>query len=443
MGIRLSAPGLVCCAGANREDFFRAALKGDNGGIAPFVISEKGRFLVGRVRGFDDPPEAAGARLKGTEGRLYRIAAAALEQISPEIEKAVAAFGAERVGVCAGSCDNGSELSFPAHREYFSAGAFPLAYDLRFQSAALVADFIAELFGLKGPCLTVSTACASSAGALVKGAELIRAGLCDAVVAGGADIVSETVLLGFSALEAVSDTLCNPFSRNRRGITLGEGAAFFVMRHDEGGGAAPGRAGADGKISAGADGPRIELLGFGESADAYHITAPRPDGSGAAAAMRGALSAAGIKPADVDYINLHGTGTKLNDGMEALATEAVFGRDSPPVSSTKPITGHTLGAAGALELSLCWMALAAADSSAPGQNGAAAVSGYGTLPMHRWDGEYDEGMPALHFVGSRGAAAKSGGVENPYRPINVCMSNSFAFGGCNTSLIIGRGVDNV
>jgi 3-oxoacyl-[acyl-carrier-protein] synthase-1 len=325
-------------------------------------------------------------------------------------------------------------LSLPAHRAYFSTGSFPAAYELRFQGAALVSDFTADLFGLRGPCLTVSTACASSAGALVKGAELIRAGVCDAVVAGGADIVSETVLLGFSALEAVSDTVCNPFSRNRRGITLGEGAAFFVMRHT--GVEAP--AGAGGKISAGAAEPRIELLGCGESADAYHMTAPRPDGSGAAAAMAEALLRAGIEPARVDYVNLHGTGTKLNDGMEALAIDAVFGGASPPVSSTKPITGHTLGAAGALELSLCWMVIAAS-----GPAGQGAPVSRGVLPRHCWDGEYEDGMPALHFVGSRGAAGESEGVENPYRPINVCMSNSFAFGGCNTCLIIGRGVDNV
>ncbi|MDR2133544.1 MAG: 3-oxoacyl-ACP synthase [Treponema sp.] len=425
MGIRLSAPGLVCCAGGGREDFFRAALRGDSGGIVPVVISGERRFLVGRVKGFDDPGGGA-AFPRGFDGRIYRIAAAALEQIRSEIGQAVADFGAERVGVCAGSCDNGSELSLPAHRAYFSDGAFPGGYELRFQSAALVADFTAELFGLKGPCLTAATACASSAGALARGAELIRAGLCDAVVAGGADIVSETVLLGFSALEAVSDTLCNPFSRNRRGITLGEGAAFFVMRR--------------GDAPAGTGEPRIELLGCGESADAYHMTAPRPDGSGAAAAMTGALLDAGIKPAQVDYVNLHGTGTKLNDGMEALAVEAVFGGASPPVSSTKPVTGHTLGAAGALELSLCWMAIAA--SPAAGQDGAAPPVSRGALPRHCWDGEYDGEMPALRFAGSRGAA-ESGGPENPRRPINVCMSNSFAFGGCNTCLVIGRGVGNV
>jgi 3-oxoacyl-[acyl-carrier-protein] synthase-1 len=359
----------------------------------------------------------------GTEGRLYRITAAALEQIRPEIEKLRAAFGPERVGVCAGSCDNGSELSLPAHKAYFSAGAFPETYDLRFQSAALVSEFVADLFGLKGPCLTTATACASSAGAIVKGAELIGAGLCDAVVAGGADIASETALLGFSALEAVSGAVCNPFSRNRRGITLGEGAAFFVMRRagDGPGGEDPAEAESFGPAA-----PWIELLGFGESADAYHMTAPRPDGAGAAAAMNGALLRAGIKPADVDYVNLHGTGTVLNDSMEALAMEAVFGGDSPPASSTKPVTGHTLGAAGALELSLCWMALAAPP--APGKP---------SLPPHRWDGEYDEGMPALHFAGEPGRAESLG------RGINICMSNSFAFGGCNTSLIIGRRITDV
>jgi 3-oxoacyl-[acyl-carrier-protein] synthase-1 len=322
---------------------------------------------------------------------------ATLEQIRGEVEAAVAAYGPERIGVCAGSCDNGSELSLAAHLVYFSAGAFPAGYDIHFQSPAPAAEYIAACFGLSGPCFAVATACASGAGAIVKGAELIESGLCDAVIAGGADLVSETALSGFAALEAVSGAVCNPFSKNRAGITLGEGAAFFVMRKDS----------AEG-------GPRIELLGWGESADAHHMTAPRSGGEGALAAMTEALAAAGIGPAGVDYVNLHGTGTPLNDQMEAAALRAVFADNGPPLSSTKPVTGHTLGAAGALELALCWMILAAGRKT-------------GKLPVHCWDGDRDSGMPALNMVNSETSACP-----------RVCMSNSFAFGGCNVSLIIGR-----
>jgi 3-oxoacyl-[acyl-carrier-protein] synthase-1 len=329
--------------------------------------------------------------LSGNPGsnRLFHMTLAALEQIRPEVEKAIAAYGSERVGVCVGSCDNGSESSLPAHRSYFSGDGFPALYALRHQSASFIAEFIAGFFGIKGHCLTVATACASSAGAIVKGAQLIESGLVDAVISGGADLASETVLLGFAALEAVSDQICNPFSKNRKGITLGEGAAFFVLQNGS------------------AD---IELLGWGESADAHHMTAPRPDGSGARAAMEEALTMAQISPDDVDYINLHGTGTPLNDIMEARAVYAVFADEAPPLSSTKPITGHTLGAAGALELALCRMALTE-----------------GALPAHCWDGQLDEEIPRFNFV-----------APNISAKPKICMSNSFAFGGCNTSLIIGR-----
>jgi 3-oxoacyl-[acyl-carrier-protein] synthase-1 len=317
------------------------------------------------------------------------------------VEQAAAVYGPDRVGVCIGSCDNGSELSLEAHRAYFSTGCFPENYELRYQGAAYPAEYIARRFGLTGPVLTVSTACASGAGAVSQGAVLIRGGFCDAVIAGGVDIVSQTVLLGFDSLETVSDAPCNPFSKNRKGITLGEGAAFFVLSRES-------------------LGIPITLLGAGESADAFHITAPRPDGEGAIRAMKEALAAAGIGPRDVGYINLHGTGTPLNDAMEALAVAAVFpGAASPPVSSTKSITGHTLGAAGALELALCWLALSYAAETSAGDL---------LLPVHVWDGVYDDDLPRLRFAGR----------DTTLRGLRICMSNSFAFGGCNISLIIGR-----
>ncbi|MDR2495180.1 MAG: hypothetical protein LBD24_08170 [Spirochaetaceae bacterium] len=154
----------------------------------------------------------------------------------------------------------------------------------------------------------------------------------------------------------------------------------------------------------------VALLGAGESADAFHITAPRPDGSGAARAMRCALADAGCGPERVGYINAHGTGTVLNDRMEALAIAEVFSDRPPALSSTKPVTGHTLGAAGALELAICWMTLAEARG----------------LPVHRWDGVPDPDIPGLVFAAPDTA---------PRDPL-VCMSNSFAFGGCNVSIIL-------
>ncbi|MDR2631958.1 MAG: 3-oxoacyl-ACP synthase [Spirochaetaceae bacterium] len=401
--VYLSAPALICCAGNNGESFFEAAQRGDRSGIVPFPLSDafpasaldKGPFPVGRISDDFFPP--------GEGSRFFRIAGAALEQIRAEVAEAVAAYGPDRVGVCVGSCDNGSEVSLEAHGIYFSTGRFPESYRLAFQGASYPAEYIARRFGLSGPVLAVSTACASGAGAISQGAALIRGGICDAVLAGGVDIVSPTVLLGFDSLETVSQEPCNPFSKNRKGITLGEGAAFFVLSRKP-------------------LGFPIVLLGAGESADAFHITAPRPDGQGAIRAMEEALAAAGIGPQEVGYVNLHGTGTPLNDAMEAQAMAAVFPdiASFPPVSSTKSITGHTLGAAGALELALCALALAYAAAPPAGDRL--------SLPVHVWDQVYDEALPLLRFADH----------DTPLGDLRICMSNSFAFGGCNMSLIIGR-----
>ena len=336
-----------------------------------------------------------------TDTRIIRIIDKALEQMRPNIEKAIAAYGPEKIGVCLGSCDNGSEGYLLAHKEFFIGGSFPKDYRLYFQSASFPADYIAHKFGLKGPVFTVATACASGASAIMRGAELIRSGYCCAVIAGGADVVSETVLMGFHALEAVSDSPTNPLSKNRKGINLGEGAAFFLL---------------DSKGAAASQDGDIELLGAGESADAYHMTAPGPDGAGPAKAMKTAIMEAKIAPSQIGYVNLHGTGTDLNDKAEAFALKAVFGETLPKVSSTKPIMGHTLGAAGALETAVCWMVLKE-------QKG---------LPVHCWDGEMDEEFPSLPVV-------SLSDVEQPApAPISACITNSFAFGGCNVSLVLGR-----
>jgi len=387
--IWLSAPGLVCCAGKNRNELYDSCLKGFQGGMVMRELpGTTGKFPVGLMPGdlpeVDFPPAAYAG---GT--RIIRIIDAALEQIRPAIEQAIAKYGAEKIGVCLGSCDNGSEGSLLAHHALLAQGAFPEDYQLRFQSASFPAEFIARRFGLSGQVFTIATACASGASAIIRGAELIRAGLCEAVIAGGADIVSPTVFAGFHALEAISDSLTNPFSKNRKGINLGEGAAFFLLDSEKN--------------------SDVELLGAGESADAYHMTAPGTEGTGPAKAMKAALVDAELKAEQIGYINLHGTGTELNDKAEALAMKAVFD-EVPPISSTKPITGHTLGAAGALEAAICWMVLTE-------QRG---------LPAHCWDGVKDEEIPVF--------PSKEDGQKKP----SICMSNSFAFGGCNVSLILGR-----
>lgn len=356
-------------------------------------LNGKGLGLAGQIA-WEMPdivcqPPAQASSVYTDNTRINRIINAALEQIRPEIEKAIAAYGHERIGVCFGSCDNGSEGSLLAHKAFLANGCFPEDYSLHFQSASFSAEFIARKFNLKGPVLTVATACASGASAILRGSELIRAGLCDAVIAGGADIVSDTVLMGFHALEALSDTPNIPFSKNRKGINLGEGAAFFLL---------------DSKEDSG-----VELLGAGESADAFHMTAPGQDGAGPVKAMKAALLEAALNPEQIGYVNLHGTGTDLNDKAEAIAMKTLFANNPPPASSTKPIMGHTLGAAGALEAAVCWMVLTAKKG----------------LPVHCWDGEGDEELPFLPHI-------PDGNTPS------ICMSNNFGFGGCNVSLIMGK-----
>ena len=394
--IYLSAPGLICCAGQNKDELYSSCLTGYQGGLKMMELFDGKQFPTGLVipekhKVVSNSPVKEPSAYAGST-KIIKLIEAALEQIQSEIENVISKYSVDRIGVCLGSCDNGSEGSILAHKALLENGAFPADYNLRFQSASFAAEFIAAKFGLQGPVITTATACASGTSAIIRGAELIRSGFCDAVIAGGADVVSETVLLGFHALDALSENLANPFSKNRKGINLGEGAAFFVL-----------------DTVPFAQAENIELLGYGESCDAYHMTAPGIDGAGPANAMKAALANAGIEPSQIGYVNLHGTGTLLNDKAEAIAMKNVFSGLTPPSSSIKPITGHSLGTAGSLETAICWMTLNMKKG----------------LPLHCWDGEKDEELPFHPYT-------------NMSEPPSICMNNNFAFGGCNVSLILGR-----
>jgi 3-oxoacyl-[acyl-carrier-protein] synthase-1 len=261
------------------------------------------------------------------------------------------------------------------------------------QEVGATAEFIARVLNIKGPTYGISTACSSGAKALAAARRLIRAGICDAVIAGGVDTLCQLTVRGFSSLEAVSESRCNPFSKNRKGINIGEGAALFLVTAEARG---------------------VELSGVGEGSDAYHISAPEPSGAGAVRCMSGALKDAGVNAAEVGYVNLHGTATTLNDQMESLAMQEVFGLDTF-CSSTKPFTGHTLGAAGAVEAGICWLTLDSDHSD--------------LLPVHIWDGVRDPELPSINLV-SPECSLKT--------PLRYVLSNTFAFGGNNISLLLGR-----
>lgn len=402
MKIYLSKPGFICACGDNvsqdvSEEFTQNIFSGNAGGIVKIKCSLKNNdskegksFYAGKI---------SDSKLKQVQdkfdSRFIQILDYALEGVRGSVVTALSKYGTKRVAVCVGQCDNGSFLSLNAYRHYYETGAYSKEYDIKAQGADYAATYASHKFGLEGPSLAFATACSSGAGALVKAAELIKAGLADAAVAGGADIASDTVLLGFDSLEAVSKEKTNPFSKNRSGITLGEGAAFFVLSREP--------------LSE--DEEKIILSGYGESSDASHMTAPLADGSGAKAAMEGALQRAGLNPKDIGYVNLHGTGTRLNDSMEAKALNSVFKDYKVPCSTTKPLMGHTLGAAGALEGAVCYYTLKKQE-----------------LPVQVWDKQEDDAFPPLNIVSS---AQKADGIVN-------CMSNSFAFGGCNVSLILSK-----
>lgn len=257
------------------------------------------------------------------------------------------------------------------------------------QQIAAPAQFLARQLGISGPAFTLSTACTSGAKAIAAGRRLLQSGAVDWVIAGGADALCGLTVQGFSALDAIAPEPCNPLSANRRGINIGEAAALFLLSRRPSG---------------------VSVAGVGESSDAHHISAPDPAGVGAERAVRAALDDAGIAPNAVDYINLHGTATELNDKMEAHAIARVF-PSNVPCSSTKPFTGHTLGAAGALEAGLCVLAL---------------QTGY--LPPHCWDGQADDALPALQLVPADQAATAT--------ECRHVLSTSFAFGGNNIALLL-------
>ncbi len=256
------------------------------------------------------------------------------------------------------------------------------------------AEFLKWYLGTKNFAAGVSTACTSGIKAFSTAIKLLENNVCKAVIAGGVDTIAPMPTYGFHALEVLSHERTNPFSKNRNGISLGEGGALFLVTKQQN-----------------KNTENIKILGIGESSDAYHSATPDPKGEQAAAAIQQALDDAGLKPDDIDYINLHGTGTVSNDLMEANAIFKIF-ENKVPASSTKPYTGHCLGAASSVESYICWEIL----------------KGKRNLPIHEFDGEYDESLPKINLVNENTSS------EN----IKICMCTSFGFGGTNAVIILGR-----
>jgi 3-oxoacyl-[acyl-carrier-protein] synthase-1 len=389
-GCYLNALGILCASGDSTTTVKQNLLSGQTKLTASDAFSAGRLLQLGLCQG-ELPPVPLSD--KKWHSRNNQFALVALNQIDSEVAAAIDRFGAHRVAVIIGTSTSGIAESESAIRQWVRSGVVPSGYDYGLQEVGATAQFVAKILGTNGPTYGISTACSSGAKALAAARRLIRAGICDAVIAGGVDTLCQLTVSGFSSLEAVSDSRCNPFSKNRSGINIGEGAALFLVTSEVGG---------------------IALSGVGEGSDAHHISAPDPGGAGAVRCMAGALGDAGVTAAEVGYVNLHGTATVLNDAMESQAMQEVFGLDTL-CGSTKPFTGHTLGAAGAVEAGICWLML-------EGNSGE-------LLPINVWDGVRDPELPAINLVSANSSLNS---------PLNYVLSNTFAFGGNNISLILGR-----
>ena len=388
----LNALGMLCSIGGSPVEIKKSLLAQKPGLTLTNAYGIEQTVLIGLFQG-----ELPSVPLphKKWHTRNNQFAYAALSQIRGEVDAAIEKYGAHRIAVVVGTSTSGIDESEQAVEHWVTHSEFKSEYDYGMHEMGATAQFVAETLGVRGPTYGISTACSSGAKAIATARRLIQSGLCDAVIAGGVDTLCQLTVLGFSSLEAVSRQACNPFSKNRDGINIGEGGALFLISSDPEG---------------------VELCGVGEGSDAYHISAPDPTGAGAFRCMNAALKDAGLEASQIDYINLHGTATALNDQMESLAVSQLFGEDVV-CSSTKPFTGHTLGAAGAVEAGICWLCL---------QHDASSL-----VPVHLWDGEPDPALPALNLVVSD---------YNPAQKIRYALSNSFAFGGNNISLLFGRSV---
>ncbi|WP_338806609.1 beta-ketoacyl-[acyl-carrier-protein] synthase family protein [Pseudomonas chlororaphis] len=391
----LNALGVICALGRDKQQVARSLFAGDCSSMRAAAGWVPDRSVpVAAVQG---PLASIPAELGQQSSRNNQLLLEAALQIRDDIDQAIARYGHSRIGIVLGTSTSGIDEASRGIAHYLRDRHFPADYDYRQQELAAPANFLADWLDLSGPTYVISTACTSSARALMSARRLLDLGLCDAVLCGGVDSLCKLTLNGFSALEAVSAQRCNPFSVNRDGINIGEAAVLFLMS----------------KETLGAQ--PIALLGAGASSDAHHISAPEPNGRGALQAMQKALHNAGLQAEQIGYLNLHGTATQHNDAMESLAVDQLFPA-GVPCSSTKPMSGHTLGAAGALEAAFCWLSLSATNSTH-------------TLPPHVWDAQADPQLPPLHWV-----TATTRLEQNAPRCL---MSNSFAFGGNNVSLIIG------
>lgn len=374
----------VCNAlGPDRDTIRDCLQRGQRGlGEVPFTLPFP--TVVGAVR-HELPPLPS--ELASWSNRPTRMAKHLVDQLESALARTHRRWRPERIGIVLGTSTSGADATEHAYAHFLEHGSLPTGYDFRKQHTfgALV-DLLGRLTGAKGPAWVVSTTCTSSAKPFGSARRLIASDVLDAVIVGGIDTLCAMTLSGFHALGALSARACKPFSEQRDGINIGEGGALLLVERS---------------------GDGLALLeAVGESSDAYHISAPHPEGLGARLAMQRALDEAGLKPEQVDHINAHGTGTPLNDAAEGKAITAVFG-DEIPIASTKGYTGHTLGGAGAIEAAISLICIE--EGFVPPSPGIEPQDPKITVNVAR---------------------------ELVRRPLRRVLSNSFAFGGSNVSVLV-------
>jgi 3-oxoacyl-[acyl-carrier-protein] synthase I len=392
--VAVRARSLACSAGLGLAALRAASLR-NGAALEPNRCTRSTLpCWVGRIAAADETalPPAFGA----WDCRATRVAWLGLvaDGFIAAAQAAISRHGASRVGLVLGTSASTIGVSEAAYRALDADGGFPMAQrSPSLNNLHAVTAFVATALGIEGPAVTVSTACSSSAKAIAQGERWLRLGLVDAVVVGGVDALCESTLFGFAALQLLSPEPCTPFAAARRGISIGEAAAFLLLER-------------------GADAPLV-LLGHGESNDAHHMSSPHPQGLGAERALDGALARAGLGAAAIEFLHLHGTGTLLNDAVEAAL---VARRLAPHVHAcaSKGLTGHTMGAAGALGALVALQALG--DGLCAGSTGSAVAD------------------PALgeRFSGQWQPAPRQ-------RAVQVAASHAFGFGGNNAVLLFGRG----
>ena len=380
MQLYLSQPALINSAGLNSQEVFKAILEKKSALKKIDNFYENQAFILGKIA--EDIEKISPKFKREFKNRTNQLLFLAFLQIEKEISQAIKKFGKDRIAVVIGTTVAGVEQNFPAFKNYVLSGEFK-NYDLEQNSHANPANFLADFLGLKNIAWGISSACTSGNKAIIEAARLIKNGICDAVICGGCDALDTLTVLGFDSLGVLSSERLNPFSKNRCGTNLGEGAGLFLLSREE--------------IA------EIQLLSYASNVDAFHITQPNPEAKMQIVAIKQALERANLDT--VDYINLHGTGTLANDAMEAKAISETL--KNTPASSSKPIFGHLLAAAGAVELGLCYLALK--------EN---------VLLPHFYDNEDIE--PKINLI-----------KETKTQKIKSAMNLSFAFGGDNAVSIIG------